>query len=185
MKHLLSLRILAAGLLLLAPTIQAQELADPVRDPGALASQAPGPCSTWGLWALRGTYAFTATAWQDLSEINPALPKGYAPVSIIGAFKVNGNGDVTGWAFVNAGGLHMSAEFVDSRFSAPRPDCSIPISLSMKIKEFGEGVSGPYPYVGVVTGDGPALEIAFMMLGTGPGSHLESSRARRISMKID
>ena len=49
MKRVLSMSILAAGLLLLAPTIQAQELADPVRDPGAPASQAPGPCGTLGL----------------------------------------------------------------------------------------------------------------------------------------
>ena len=185
MKHLLSTSILAAGLLLLAPTIQAQEPADLVRDPGALASQAPGPCSTWGLWALRGTYAFTATAWQDLSEINPALPKGYAPVSIIGAFKVNGNGDVTGWAFINAGGLHMTAEFVNSQFSAPTSDCSFPISLSMRIKEFGEGIAGPYSYVGVIAGGGSALEIAFMMLGTGPGSHVEMNHAKRISMDFN
>lgn len=185
MKHLLSLRILAAGLLLLAPTIQAQELADPVRDPGALASQALGPCSTWDLWALRGTYAFTATAWQDLSEINPALPRGYAPVSIIGTFKVNGNGDVTGWAFVNAGGLQMTAEFVNSQFSAPKADCSFPISLSMSIKEFGEGIAGPYSYVGVIAGHGAPLEIAFMMLGTGPGSHVEMNHAKRISMDFN
>jgi hypothetical protein len=187
MEHLLSLRILAAGLLLLAPTIQAQELAGPVRDPGALASQAPEPCGTWGLWALRGTYAFTATAWQDLSEINPALPRGYAPVTIIGAFKVNGNGDVTGWASVNAGGVQMGAEFVNSKFSAPKADCSVPISLSMRMKgAFGGAVTGPYPYVGVIAGgDGPALEIAFMMLGTGPGSHVELNHAKRISMNFN
>ena len=69
--HHLSMSILVAGLLLLAPAIQAQD------------------CSNWSLWALRGTYTFTGTAWQDLSEINPALPKGYAPVSIIGAFGEN------------------------------------------------------------------------------------------------
>lgn len=185
MKRLLSLRTLAAGLLLLAPTIQAQELADPVRDPGALASQAPGPCSTWGLRALRGTYAFTATGWQDLSEINPALPKGYTPVSIIGALKVNGNGDVTGWAFINAGGLQMTAEFVNSQFSAPKGDCSFPVSLSMRIKEFGEGTAGPYSYVGVIAGNGSALELAFMMLGTGPGSHVDMNHAKRISMNFN
>jgi hypothetical protein len=185
MKRLLSVGILMAGLLLLSPTIGAQVLADPVRDPGAPTSQAPRPCSAWGLSALRGTYAFTATAWQDLSELNPALPKGYAPVTIIGAFKVNGNGDVTGWAFVNAGGLHMTAEFVNSQFSAPRADCSLPISLSMRIKEFGEGVAGPYSYVGVIAGDASALEIAFMMLGTGPGSHVEMNHAKRISMNFN
>jgi hypothetical protein len=167
MKHLLSMSILAAGLLLLAPAIQAQDY-----------------CSNWSIWALRGTYAFTATGWQDLSEINPALPKGYAPVSIIGAFTVNDPGDVTGWALINAGGVQMTAEFVNSHFSAPKADCSFTISLSMRIKEF-EGVVGPYSYAGVITGDGSALEIVFMMLGTGPGSHVDLNHAKRISMKFD
>jgi hypothetical protein len=167
MKHLLSMSILAAGLLLLAPAVQAQD------------------CSNWSLRALRGTYAFTATAWQDLSEINPALPKGYAPVSIIGAFTVNGQGDVTGWALINAGGVQMTAEFVNSQFSAPKADCSFPISLSMKIKEFGGVIVGPYSYAGVIAGDGSALEIFSMMLGTGPGSHVELNHAKRISMKFD
>ena len=126
MKHVLSMRILVAGLLLLAPTIQAQELADPARDTGAPASQAPGPCGTLGLWALRGTYAFTATAWQDLSEINAALPKGYAPVTIIGAFRVNGNGDVTGWASVNAGGLQMMPSSSTRGSALPRPIAAFP-----------------------------------------------------------
>ena len=185
MKHLLSVSILAAGVLLLAPTVQAQELGGPGGQPGALASQAPGTCSTLGLWALRGTYAFTATAWQDLSALNPALPKGYAPVTIIGVFKVNGNGDVTGWGSINAGGLQMIAEFVNSQFGAPKANCSFPISLSMRIEEFGEGIAGPYPYVGVVTSGGSALEIAFMMLGAGPGSHVEMDHAKRISMNFD
>jgi hypothetical protein len=185
MKHVLYTSILAAGLLLLAPALQAQDLADRAGHPGALAPQASGPCGPRGLWALRGTYAFTGTAWQDLSEMNPALPKGYAPVSIIGVFKLNGNGEMTGWALVNAGGLQMTAEFVNSQFGAPRADCSVPISLSMKMKEFGDAVAGPYSYVGVVEGDEPALQIAFMMLGTGPGSHLELNHAKRVSMKFN
>lgn len=185
MKRLPSTSILAAGLLFLMPAIQAQDLADPVPYPGALASQAHKPCGASGVWALRGTYAVTATAWQDLSQINPALPHGYAPVTIIGAFKVNGNGEVTGWAMINAGGLGMTAEFVNSQFGAPKADCSFPVTLSMKIKEFGEGTAGPYPYVGVIAGDAASLEIAFMMLGTGPGSHVEMNHAKRISMNFN
>jgi hypothetical protein len=185
MKRLLPLGILVAGLLPIAPAIWAQALADPVRIPGAVASLAPKPCGAWGLWALRGRYAFTATAWQDLSEINPALPKGFAPVTVIGAFKINGDGDLTGWASINAGGVSMSAEVVNSQFGAPRADGRIPISLSMKIKEFGEGVAGPYTYVGVIAGDASALEIDFMMLGAGPGSHVELNHAKRISMNLN
>jgi hypothetical protein len=167
MKHLLSMSILAAGLLLLAPAIQAQD------------------CNNWSLSALRGTYTFTGTAWQDLSVINPVLPAGYAPVSIIGAFTINSRGDVTGWALVNAGGLQFTSEFVNSQFSAPKADCSFPISLSMKINEFGGVIDGPHSYAGVIAGDGSALEIVFMMLGTGPGSHVELDHAKRISMKFD
>ena len=167
MKHLFSLSILAAGLLLLAPGMQAQDR------------------SAWSLSPLRGTYTFTGNAWQDMSVINPALPKGYAPVSLIGAFAVNGDGDVTGWALVNAGGIPFKAEFVNSHFSAPKADGSFIISLSMRINDFGGIIDGPYSYMGVIKGDGAALEIAFMMLGTGPGSHLELSHAKRISMKFD
>jgi hypothetical protein len=181
MKQMFSVITLAAALLSLTPPVQAQDPADAVRHAGSRATQAPRTCSTLGLWAMRGTYAFTATAWQDLSAINPALPKGYAPVTIIGAFKLGGNGDVTGWASVNAGGVPMTAEFVESQFGAPKADCSVPISLSMKIKEYGGVVTGPYTYVGVFAGD----EILFMMLGTGPGSHVELNHAKRISMNFN
>ena len=52
----------------------------------------------------------------------------------------------------------------------------------MKIKEYGGVVTGPYSYVGGVAGDMLSLEILFMMLGTGPGSHVELNHAKRISM---
>ena len=164
MKRSFSMVVLA-GLLLLAPFAQAQE------------------CRSFDLWMLGGTDTFTATAWQDLSQINPALPRGYAPVTIIGAFTVDFSGALTGWALVNAGGLQMSAQFVDSSFGEPRTDCSFPVTLSMKINEFGDVVTGPYSYVGIVTSRAPAWEIAFMMLGTGPGSHVEMDHAKRISMQ--
>ena len=167
MKHLLSMSILAAGLLLFAPGMQAQDH------------------SNRNLSPLRGAYTFTGSAWQDMSVINPALPTGYAPVSLIGAFTIDGHGDVTGWALVNAGGIPFKAEFINSHFSDPKADGSFLISLSMRINEFEQGIFGPYSYVGVIAGNGSALEIDFMMLGTGPGSHLELSHAKRISMKFD
>lgn len=182
MKHGLFLGVLATSLLLPVPATYGGGQPDLAGD-RAPTTPAPGLCSKWAVRDLRGTYAFTATAWQDLSQINPALPGGYAPVTIIGAFAVNGNGGVNGSAFVNAGGLRLTAAFVDSRFGAPRADCTFPISLSMSIAEFGEAVAGPYPYVGVVLSDAPALEIAFMMLGAGPGSHVELDHARRIFLK--
>lgn len=176
-----SITVLAVGLLLLPPPLHAEASKHPARDPGTPPFQASRTCSTLGLSTLRGTYAFTGTAWQDLSEINPALPKGYAPVSIVGVFAIGGNGAVTGWALVNAGGVQMTTEFVNSQAGAPRADCSVPVSLSMRIAEFGGVVTGPYQYVGVVAGDGSPLEIHFMMLGTGPGSHVELNHATRIS----
>ena len=182
MKHLLRVSVLAAGLLPLAGGVEAQSPPDVGRASDAPACRTARPCSTWGLSDLQGTYAFTANAWQDLSEINPALPKGYAPVTIIGSFKVGGNGALTGWARVNAGGVSLNAEFVDSQLSAPTADCSFAMSLSMKIDDFGGVISGPYSYVGVVTGNAAALELDYMMLGTGPGSHVELDHAKRISM---
>jgi len=184
MKPLLCVGILAAALLPLAQTVEAQDVSDAVRAAGGPACLLSRSCGTWGLPALRGTYSFTASAWQDLSEINPALPKGYAPVTIIGAFKVHGNGDLTGWALINAGGVPMTAELVNSRFSAPTADCSFAVSLSMKIDESGGAIAGPYSYVGVIAGNASALELDFMMLGTGPGSHVELDHAKRISMNV-
>lgn len=185
MRHIASTSILAAGLLLATSPAHAQDLASILRALNAYGAQPARSCSTLGVKALKGTYSFTATGAQDMSELNPTLPKGYAPLTIIGAFKVSSNGGVTGWALVNAGGVSMTAEFVDSQFGAPRADCSIPISLSMKIKEYGGVVTGPYPYVGVIAGDDSALQIAFMMLGMGPGAHIELNHARRISMSLD
>lgn len=184
MKHLLCAGTLAATLLPFAPRIEAQDVEAARTTSGAPACHLSKPCSTWGLPALRGTYTFNASAWQDLSEINPALPKGYAPVTIVGSFKVAGNGELTGWAQVNAGGVPMSAEFVDSRLGAPKADCSFALTLSMKISDFGGVISGPYSYVGVAAGGASALELHFMMLGTGPGSHVELDHARRISLSV-
>ncbi len=184
MNRLPAIGSLAAGLLLFAQAVPPQDLPQPAGDPGALTSPGAGSCDTWGLPSLRGTYAFSATGWQDLSEINPALPRGYAPVTIIGAFKVDGNGSLTGWASITAGGLQLTAEFVNSQFGAPRADCSFPVTLSMRIAEF-EGVVGPYAYTGVIAGHASALEVLFALLGTGPGSHVDLNRAKRISMRFD
>jgi TolB-like protein len=142
MRHTLHLGILAAGLLSLTAMVSAHGVTVLGRQPAAPAPHTLKPCAAWDLSDLRGTYAFTATGSQDLSEINPALPKGYAPLAIIGAFKLNGNGDLTGWAQINAGGVQMNAEFVNSRFSDPTPDCSVAISLSDPEKEyFADGVT--------------------------------------------
>ena len=176
-----SIGTLAVGLLLLAAAVQTHGPADPLHQPAAPPPPVHRPCAAMDQASLRGTYALSATGWQDLSEINPALPKGSAPVSVIGAFKLDGNGEVTGWGLINAGGVQLDAEIVDSRFSAPRPDCSVAISLSMRINESGGIVSGPYSYVGVVAGDASEREVRFMMLGTGPGSHVDMQHARRIS----
>ena len=73
---------------------------------------------------------------------------------------------------------------VSSQFSAPSADCSVAINLSMKISDSGGMIAGPYSHAGMIAGDGSTLEIAFMMLGTGPGSHVELDHAKRISMNM-
>jgi hypothetical protein len=55
----------------------------------------------------------------------------------------------------------------------------------MRINESGGMISGPYSYVGVIAGDASALEVHFMMLGTGPGSHVDMNHAKRISMRVN
>ncbi len=84
MKHLACGSVLTIGLLLPATTARAQ---DSALAPAARMSR---PCE--------GPTRSRRSRWQDLSEVDPLLPKGYATVTILGAFKFNGNGDVTGWA---------------------------------------------------------------------------------------
>ena len=167
MKHLLFKSILVAGVLLLAPTIKAQD------------------CRNWTLWDTRGTYATTASGWIDLSTMNPALPQGYSPFSSVGAFTNNGRGGGTGWALINAGGVQLTIEFVDVTFGAPRVDCLQPFSYSYKINEFGDLMVGPVSFPGVIAGDMSALEIFAMAPGTGPGTPVQSGHAKRISLKFD
>ena len=166
MRHFLSVTALAACALLLAPALRAQD------------------CSNWTLWDTRGTYATTVSGSMDLSTLDPALPKGYAPLSSVGAFTNNGQGGGTGWALINAGGVQLTIEFVDVKFGAPRADCLQPFSYSFRIKEFGVTV-GPLSFPGVIAGDMGALEIFAMASGTGPGSPVQSGHAKRISLKFN
>lgn len=166
MKHFLSVTALAAYALLLAPALRAQD------------------CSNWTLWDTRGTYATTVSGWMDLSTLNPALPKGYAPFSSVSAFMNNGRGGGAGWALVNAGGVQFTVEFVDTKFGPPSANCLQPFSYSMRIKEFGVTI-GPLSFPGVIAGDMPALEIFAMTTGTGPGSPVQSGHAKRISFKFE
>jgi hypothetical protein len=136
--------------------------------------------------SLRIVTKHTADAVHAVVHANVVVDKRrFAPEERPDLLARDGNGDVTGWAAINAGGLRLTADFVNSRFSAPLGDCSIPISLSMSIREFAEATMGPYAYIGVASGDGSAMNIDFMMLGSGPGTHVELDHARRISMKFD
>jgi hypothetical protein len=166
MKHFLFMNVLAAGVLLLAPAIQAQD------------------CSNWTLWDTRGTYATSVSGWIDLSTLNPALPGGYSPFSSVGAFTNNGRGGGTGWALINAGGVQLTVEFVDVKFGAPGAECLQPFSYSYKIKEFGDITVGPVSFPGVIAGDMSTLEIFAMAPGTGPGAPVQSGHAKRISLKF-
>ena len=166
MKRFLSVSALAACILLLAPALRAQD------------------CSNWSLWDTRGTYAQTASGWIDLSTLNPALPKGYAPFSSVGAFVNNGRGGGGGWVLVNAGGVQFTGEYVDVKWGAPAANCLQSFTYTMRIKEFGVTI-GPLSFPGVIAGDTPGLEIFAMATGTGPGSPVQSGHARRISLKSE
>ena len=166
MKHFLSVTALAACALLLAPALRAQD------------------CSNWSLWDTRGTYATSVSGWIDLSTLNPAMPKGYAPFSSVGAFMNNGRGGGAGWALVNAGGVQFTVEFVDTKFGPPGANCLQPFNYSMRIKEFGVTI-GPLSFPGVIAGDMQTLEIFAMTAGTGPGSAVQLGHAKRISLKSE
>ena len=103
MKRLLSVSILAGGLLLLAPAIEAQDLAEPVaiRVRPHLRHRAPAALGPLG--AARHLRLHRHRVAGPVAA-QPGAARGYAPVTIIGAFKVNGNGDVTGWGVINAAG---------------------------------------------------------------------------------
>lgn len=79
MKRAIAMSVLSAVMLWPVPAVHAQDPVASFRDPGVLATQALGPCGSWSLRSLRGTYAFTATAWQDLSQINPRCQPGTRP----------------------------------------------------------------------------------------------------------
>ena len=166
MRHFLSVTALAAGALLLAPALRAKD------------------CRDWTLWDTRGSYVNTVTGWIDLSTLNPALPKGYAPLSAVGGFTNNGQGGGTGWALLNAGGVQLTVEFVNVTIGPPTAECFQPFSYSFRIKEFGV-TSGPVSFPGVITGDMNALEIFAMSVGAGPGSPVQTGRAKRISLRFD
>jgi hypothetical protein len=83
MKPVSTMAAVAVGLLSLAPTLRAQEPADAARDAAGRIPQAPGPCSAWTVRAMRGTYAFTATAWSKTYRLTE---RAEADVEAIAAF---------------------------------------------------------------------------------------------------
>jgi len=164
MKSSFRVAILVVSLYVLSPICKAQD------------------CSDWKNWDLRGTYATSGSGWMDLSKIVPTLPAGSVPVSWVGAGSYNGRGGGTGWVSLNAGGVHMNLEFVNMTYDV-KPDCSVVISNSLKVKELGITV-GPVSRVEVIAGKWPELELFGVMVGAGAGTAVESSFARRISMQF-
>ncbi|MGA2184441.1 MAG: hypothetical protein ABSH47_15575 [Bryobacteraceae bacterium] len=181
MKRVISVTIFGACLLAISPAIRAQN------------------CSYLTTVDLRGTYTMSGSGWIDLSKFLagipglPPLPTGLIPMSWVGAHTWDGAGGGGGWVSINAAGNQMSASFVGLKYSI-NPDCSIPVSFSMKINELPGVTVGPVSrlMVPVAKYDGLswmpwALELHMMTVGTAPGTSpgpgIDSGVAYRISMQ--
>ncbi len=126
-------------------------------------------CSDWTNWDVRGTYT---AAGQRLD----------APDSWVGAIALNGTGGGTGWVSANNAGIQVNVQLVDLTYSV-KADCSVQMTVSMKIKELGITV-GPLSRIMVIMGKAEDLEVRGMWVGTGPGSEVDTFVARRISMRF-
>ena len=139
-------------------------------------------CSDWSNRDLRGTYTMTGSGWIDLSKMVPTLPPGSIPMSWAGAFSWDGEGKGTGWVSINAGGVQMNIAFVNMTYDM-KPDCSVAVSYSSRIKELGTTL-GPDARILVVTGTPAALGLDGIQVGAGPGTMVDLLTARRISMRF-
>jgi hypothetical protein len=172
MKRFVSFMLFTTCLLALPPGVRAQD------------------CSRWNNWDLRGTYTMSGSGWVDLSKLVPGLPGVPAvmiPMSWVGVDVWDGRGSGTGWVALNAGGTQFTVQLVGITY-AMKADCSIQASFSMKIKELGDLVVGPFSRVYVVSGrpEAEALELHGMLVGVppgaGPGTGLDLLVSHRISM---
>ncbi len=139
-------------------------------------------CSNWSNEDMRGTWAMWGSGWMDFSKVIPTLPSGTIPMSTVGASSFDGWGNGTGWTLVNAGGMQLSMELVNMQ-SDVKPDCSVVTSYSIKLKELGITL-GPVSRVLVIAGSGRELELHGMQVGTGPGTAVDLTHTKRISIEV-
>ena len=169
MKRIVSATMFASGLLAVAPLVRAQD------------------CSNMSNWDLRGTYTGASSGWTDISKVLPGmgLPSGLVQATSVGAFTFNGAGGGGGWISVNTGGGQMNSQIAALKYSM-NSDCSVQVTWSLKIKEFGITI-GPFSRLGVIVVRPDALEIHWMFAGTHPGTPagagVDLGVAHRISMQ--
>ena len=140
-------------------------------------------CSGWTNFDLRGTYMHSASGWMDFSKLNPALPAGSVPFSMVGASFMDGQGVGSGWALINAGGVQLTTEMVDVKGEV-KPDCSVVNTYSLKVKELGITI-GPVTRILVIASPlhgNSDLELYGIPMGAGPGTPVDLSHAKRISL---
>lgn len=126
-------------------------------------------CSNWTNFDLRGTYALSGSGTIDASVLLPGMgiPAGSAPTVYVGAFTLDGRGAATaGWVSTNLGGEQSTFQMVGIKYSM-QPDCSVQMSLTWKIKEFG--VTFTVQRVGVVVPKPGGLELHMSLVGSSPG----------------
>ena len=103
-------------------------------------------------------------------------------MSMVGASSLDGWGNGKGWVLVNAGGMQLSMELVNMKYDV-KPDCSCVTSYSMKVKELGITL-GPVSRVLVITGSWRELELYGMQVGAGPGTPVDLTHTKRISLEF-
>ena len=124
----------------------------------------------------------SGSGWIDLSKLASTLPAGTIPMAWAGAMSYNGAGGGTGWVAVNAGGVQITIDFVNLTYQA-KADCSVPVSYSMKVREFGVTL-GPVSRLLVIGGNPAALSLYGIQVGTGPATPVDLMAAQRVNMQF-
>ena len=125
-----------------------------------------------------------ASAAPDLSKVAPGLPAGYVPMSWVGLERMDGRGGATGWVSANMGGVQTNFEFVNKTY-AVQSDCSVQVTYSMKAKEMGGVILGPFSrllMIQLTGGPSGSLELHGISVGGGPGSIVDHMVARRVTL---
>ena len=163
MKNIIWVVVFAASLFAFSPICRAQD------------------CSNLNNWDLRGIYAFSGSGWMDFSKLVPTMPAGTVPMAGVGVISLDGIGGGTGWTSANSGGIQMTNELVNLTYQV-KPNCSVVMTFSIKVKELGGATIGPMSRVAVISRRGLEIELLGILVGAGPGMPVEQTLMRRFSM---